>query len=200
LIFKGRQKYNKRLILILAAIGVSTIILILILNRIIPSGPDNDIPNWMTMTAEIGVGFFIAVLVYLLQGKTSNSLLDLIRKIESYNEEQKSLLRSVRLSSLDRIEDYRSMATNVIEYDKGKVTDLDKPRQGEAVESFMSRSIIERLQILYGLSGSFPAIWTPTKKVENWLNVCDLASPQIERTKELIREIRTADDTKAYSS
>jgi hypothetical protein len=101
---------------------------------------------------------------------------------------------------LDRIEDYRSMATNVIEYDKGKVTDLDKPRQGEAVESFMSRSIIERLQILYGLSGSFPAIWTPTKKVENWLNVCDLASPQIERTKELIREIRTADDTKAYSS
>jgi hypothetical protein len=154
----------------------------------------------MTMTAEVGVGFFIAVLVYLLQGKTSNSLLDLIRKIESYNEEQKSLLRSVRLSPLDRIEDYLSMATNVIEYDKGKVTDLDKPRQWEAVESFMSRSIIERLQILYGLSGSFPAIWTPTKKVESWLNVCDLASLQIERTKELVQEIRTADDTKAYSS
>jgi hypothetical protein len=62
-----------------------------------------DIPNWMTMIAEIGIGAFIAALLYILQKKTGDDL-------REYNEEQKRLQASIKLRSLDLIENYLSMA------------------------------------------------------------------------------------------
>jgi hypothetical protein len=49
----------------------------------------------MTLVAEIGVGVFIAALIFILQEKTSDSLL-------AYNEKQEKLLRSLRLHSLTK--------------------------------------------------------------------------------------------------
>ena len=49
------------------------------------------------------------------------------------------------------------------------------------------KSIIERIQILYGLSPNFPKVAGPIK-VERWNNICDGTLSQIEKTQRLIRE------------
>jgi hypothetical protein len=51
------------------------------------------------------------------------------------------------------------------------------------------------MQIMYGFS-----VLPPDKKVQNWLTSCDIALSQIEKTKELIREIQMAENNKATSS
>jgi hypothetical protein len=208
----------------LPAIVAGTIVVVIILMTILP--PKFDIPNWMTMTVELGVGFFIATLIYIMQEKTSDSLL-------AYNEEQKKLLRSLRLHSLGRIEDYLSTAQEVIDFDKDRIVKVDEIQQLNFVENLLSghhdepssraphvvdqlqkesafirplvaeveleknlRGLIEKLQLLYGLSKDFPA----DSKVQSWFAFYDWASNLIKKTKELIPEIRSAENDKASSA
>jgi hypothetical protein len=180
------------------------------------------------MTVELGIGIFIAILIFILQESTGKSL-------REFNEEQKRLRTSIKLRSLELIERYLSMAYETMDYDKKLIenevyasslesveitlrTALDKKHSIEAhiihqlqnestfVRSYEFRtelvdnlrSIIEKIQILYGFSGVLP----PDKKVQNWLATCDIAFSQIERTTDLIRQIRMAENEndKATSS
>jgi hypothetical protein len=109
---------------------VAGTVLVIILMTIFP--PKFDIPNWITMVVELGVGVFIAALIFILQGKTSDSLL-------AYNKEQKTLLRSLRLHSLERIEYYLSMAQDVIDFDKDRITKTNETLQLNFVETLLSR-------------------------------------------------------------
>jgi hypothetical protein len=205
---------SKRLLPIIVS---STIVLVFTLRAIVP--PEYDIPNWMTMTVELGIGIFIATLIFILQESTGKSL-------REFNEEQKRLRTSIRLRSLELIERYLSMAYDSMDYDRKMIenevrpslehveyllrTPFNQPPRIEAhiieqlqkesafVRSYEFRtelvdnlkSIIEKIQIMYGFSGVLP----PDKKVKNWLTSCDIAFSQIERTKALIREIRKAEN------
>ena len=140
-----------------------------------------DIPNWMTMTVELGIGGFIAALIFILKEKTSDSLL-------AYNEGQKKLLRSVTHAALERMERYLSMAYDGMQIDKHTMASMKEAQQLYFVEKLLHgdysqsvlrvlyvvdqlhresgfvrpyivaelhdllKSIIERIQILYGLS------------------------------------------------
>lgn len=127
--WKKLTKSTKKLISILPAIVAGTAAVIFWMT-IFP--PSFDIPNWMTLVVEIGVGVFIAASIFILQEKTSDSLL-------AYNKEQKTLLRSLRLHSLERIEYYLSMAQETIYYDKNRITNLDETQQLNFVENLLSR-------------------------------------------------------------
>jgi hypothetical protein len=188
------SKFTKRLILILPFIGFGMAVSIIILWTIMPPWPENDIPNWMTMTVEIGIGVFIAALIFILQEKTSGSLTDLVKKIDRYDEEQKKLGTIVRLRSLELIEGYLSDARDFIEFDMYMTSNEDEPDHLNLVESYLRspykqpldtrlriinqlrnestfvrpyivridlvenlKSIIDKMEILYGLSFfSFP--------------------------------------------
>jgi hypothetical protein len=52
--------------------------------------------------------------------------------------------------------------------------------------------IIERIQILYGLSPDFPKVGGLVK-VERWNSICDMTLSQIERAQKLIRETLAKD-------
>jgi hypothetical protein len=215
------QKFTKRAVVYLPVIVVGIVVSIIVLNNVNP-----DIPNWLTMTVEVGIGFVIAAWVFIMQEKTSDSLL-------AYNDEQKKLLRSLGLHSLERIEYYLSMAQDVMGFDKDKITNSEETQRLDFVENLLSgrydqfsaraphvvdqlqkessfvrplvarieletnlRSLIEKIQLLYGLSKDFPQ----GNKVQNWFAFYDWASNLIERTKELIREVRSSENDKACSS
>jgi hypothetical protein len=129
LTLKKLSKSTKRLISILPAIVAGTALVIFWMT-IFP--PKSDIPNWMTLVAEIGVGVFIAALIFILQEKTSDSLL-------AYNEKQEKLLRSLRLHSLGRIEYYLSMAQDTIDFDKDRITNGDETKRLNFIENLLSR-------------------------------------------------------------
>jgi len=106
----------------------------------VPPGPENDIPNWMTMTVELGIGIFIAALVFILQGKTSCIITQTIEKIDQYNEEQKKLQRSITHASLERIEYYLSAAWNSIGIDKDQMANMVETQRLIFVDNLLRRN------------------------------------------------------------
>jgi hypothetical protein len=110
---RSPTKFTKRLT-VLPIIVVVTAVSVIILLTTMPPGPENDIPNWMTMIVEIGIGAFIAALLYILQGKTGDDL-------REYNEEQKRLRTSIKLRSLELIERYLSTAYDYMDYHKNMI-------------------------------------------------------------------------------
>jgi hypothetical protein len=100
-------------------IAVSTIVLVAILFTVVPTNA--DIPNWTTMTVELGIGAFIAIWIFNLQAKTI--------------EEQKKLQRSIAHASLERIERYLSIAYDSMEIDKHKMASMKEAQQLSFVEN-----------------------------------------------------------------
>ncbi len=122
-------------------IVVGTIVLVAILFTVVPTNA--DIPNWTTMTVELGIGAFIAIWIFNLQAKTI--------------EEQKKLQRFITHASLERIERYLSMAYDGMEIDKHKMASMKEAQRLNFVENLLhgnySQSVLRVLYIVDQLEG-----------------------------------------------
>jgi hypothetical protein len=136
---RSQIKSNKGLISILVSIVAGIIAAVIILRTIIPPGLEHDIPNWMTMTVEVGVGIFIAALIFILQKRTGDSMRDLIKKIDQYNEEQRQHQESVRITSLEKIEGHLSSSEVGIAMDRNKIQEMEESRKIDFVKSLLRR-------------------------------------------------------------
>src|SRR5215204_5804330 len=125
-------------------IVVSTIVLVAILFTVVPTNA--DIPNWTTMTVELGIGALIAIWIFNLQAKTI--------------EEQKKLQRFITHASLERIERYLSMAYDGMEIDKHKMASMKDSQLLNFLDNLFhvnySQSFLRVLYILDQLE------WDPT--------------------------------------
>jgi hypothetical protein len=171
-----RTQSTERVIAVLGIIIAAPTIVIVAVLFIVFRDPD---VNWITTTVELGIGAFIAALIYILQEKTSGSLTNLVKKIDRYDEEQKRLQTTVRLRSLKLIEDYLSKAKEVIEFDKGVITvSNDNDRLGivESLERPNDRQFDIRYHIVDQLEKEYTLVSereVRTELVENLRSVID---------------------------
>ena len=61
-----------------------------------------DIPNWVAVVIELGIGIAIAVLLYILQSRTGKLAKELLSKISSMTHRVDSLLEQRRLDELTK--------------------------------------------------------------------------------------------------
>ncbi len=61
-----------------------------------------DIPNWVAVVIELGIGIAIAVLLYILQSRTGKLAEELLSKISSMTHRMDSLLEQRRLDELSK--------------------------------------------------------------------------------------------------
>ncbi|TLX87753.1 MAG: hypothetical protein E6L04_02040 [Thaumarchaeota archaeon] len=61
-----------------------------------------DIPNWVAVIIELGIGIAIAVVVYILQSRTARLAEELLSKISSMTYRMDSLLEQQRLDELSK--------------------------------------------------------------------------------------------------
>jgi hypothetical protein len=95
-------------------LGVSIIIIFLIITRIpLPGNMEsNDLPNWITLIAEIIVGITISAFIYKIQSNTDklrNDILEEIRKmtikIDTYIENKRHLDANTKKFYYDKVKD-----------------------------------------------------------------------------------------------
>jgi hypothetical protein len=61
-----------------------------------------DIPNWVAVIIELGIGITIAVVVYILQARTARLTKELLSKISTMTHRMDSLLEQRRLDVLSK--------------------------------------------------------------------------------------------------
>jgi hypothetical protein len=61
-----------------------------------------DIPNWVAVIIELGIGITIAVVVYILQARTAMLTKELLSKISTMTHRMDSLLEQRRLDELSK--------------------------------------------------------------------------------------------------
>jgi hypothetical protein len=61
-----------------------------------------DIPNWVAVIIELGIGITIAVVVYILQARTARLTKELLSKISTMTHRMDSLLEQRRLDLLSK--------------------------------------------------------------------------------------------------
>jgi hypothetical protein len=195
----------KRIITLSSIVGI-TIAVTILLNKYVP-GQNNDVSNLATMVVEIGIGAFIAFLLYFLQSRTDD------------------LRRSILNASLGRV-DYLMTASNVMGIDKDVMTSMEKTQQKDFVEKLLRQEydqsvfrtvvnvfdqleretsfirdymeperhkslevIIEKIRMLYGKNDFFPKV-EGDKKVERWNEWCEWTLRKIEEMQEILRKIK----------
>jgi hypothetical protein len=113
---------------------VTTISIFIILGRT----PDSaEIPNKITLAAELGTGAFIAYLLYFLQERSNKSIKDLVKELHEYNETRKKHDDSVRAPMLKRINGFLSDFKSQIEIDRDTITNLDPSNRKELVTNWL---------------------------------------------------------------
>ena len=111
------------------------------------------------------------------------------------NSEETQRLDFVENLLSGRYDQFSARAPHVVDQLK-KESSFVRPLVARIELETNLRSLIEKIQLLYGLSKDFPL----GNKVQNWFAFYDWASNLIERTKELIREVRSSENDKACSS
>jgi hypothetical protein len=61
-----------------------------------------DIPNWVAVIIELGIGITIAVVVYILQARTGRLTKEILSKISTMTHRMDSLLEQRRLDVLSK--------------------------------------------------------------------------------------------------
>ena len=193
-------------------IVVSTIVLVAILFTVVPTNA--DIPNWTTMTVGLGIGAFIAIWIFNLQAKTIEEQKKLQRfithasleRIERYlsmaydgmeidKHKMASMKEAQQLSFVENLlrGDYSQSVFRVLYIVDQLQRESGFVRSYIVVELHaLLKIIIERIQILYGLSPDFPKVGGLVK-IERWNSICDMTLSQIEKTQKLILETLAKD-------
>jgi hypothetical protein len=121
------------LILIAIAVGTGVSIIIILIHT-----PGFEIPNKITLAAELGTGAFIAYLLYFYQERSNNSLNDLVKELHEYNETRKRLEESVRAPMLRRINGFLSDFKSQIEIDRDSIKNIEPSNKKELVTNWLS--------------------------------------------------------------
>jgi hypothetical protein len=83
-----------------------------------------DIPNWVAVIIELGIGITITVVVYILQARTARLTKELLAKISSMTYRMDSLLEQRRLDELSKKTFEGKRIINHLEYIQKKEEEL----------------------------------------------------------------------------
>jgi hypothetical protein len=186
-----------------------------------------EIPNKVTLVVELGIGAFIAYLLYFFQERSNKSLEGLVKELQEYNETRKKHDESVRAPMLRRIDGFLSDFKSQIEIDRSSITNIELSNRKELVTNWLSgyyakglgsafdgpnkvknlqeqstlvipyiegelsmllRSIIEYIEILYGISADLSTILIATEDpAARWDNISNKTLSKIERAQGRIK-------------
>lgn len=177
-----------------------------------------DIPNWVTLVAELAFGLFISIYLYKLQEKANKSEKNILDRIKEYVIEQQKVSKSIKLASLGGITTFLDMTRDLLRGDLQELatlTSLDSQmqfvnqrlfgdtfyrhnvelieRESNVVRPFITADLYGEIQNIVAriklLCGMHPHVLFEQRRVEEWRNISTELIPQMEELRQKILQM-----------
>jgi hypothetical protein len=132
---QAQIKSRQKAVAILISIAVGTVIAILVILGRTPESV--ELPNKVTLAAEVGIGAFIAYLLYYYQERSNKSLEGLVKELHEYNKTRKRFDESVRDPMIRRIDNFLSDFKEQIQIDTESIRNMELSNKKELVTNWL---------------------------------------------------------------